>query len=130
MNAIDVMQRSRRAAALSAQVATLELEGELGREELSEVGQELFRLMHQGYQQAVLDLSEVSHLDYRGIRPLMARAELFRQAGGDVKLVGVSAYLRAVLRAGGAHQAFEIYESVPLAQAAFGARRWPQVTRV
>ena len=57
----------------------------------------------------VLDLSDVSHLDYRGVPWLVSQAEEYRQRGGDVKLAGVSRYLLAILRAAGAHDAFEIY---------------------
>lgn len=126
MIAIDVRQALVHAAALSERVVTLVLEGELGEAELADVGHELFRLMHQGRKRVVLDLSQVPHVDYRGIRALMARAELFRRAAGDIKLAGMSPYLRAVFRAGGAHQAFEFYDSVPQAQAAFGVARWQQ----
>jgi anti-anti-sigma factor len=98
---------------------TLVLEEELGLEELEQVGEELFRLMHRGRTRVVLDLSEVPHLDYRGVRPLVARAERFRQAGGDIKLCGLSPYLAAIFRAAGAHQAFECYATRAEAQAAF-----------
>ena len=52
---------------------------------------------------------DVSHIDYRGV-PLAGRAGGGVPArGGDVKLAGVSPYLLAILRAAGAHDAFEIY---------------------
>ncbi len=57
----------------------------------------------------MLDLTDVSHLDYRGVPWLVSQAEEYRQRGGDVKLAGVSRYLLAILRAAGAHDAFEIY---------------------
>jgi anti-anti-sigma factor len=57
----------------------------------------------------VLDLTDVSHVDYRGVPWLVSQAEEYRLRGGDVKLAGVSRYLLAILRAAGAHDAFEIY---------------------
>jgi anti-anti-sigma regulatory factor len=58
-------------------------------------------------------------LDYRGVRPLASRADLFRQAGGDIKLCGLSPYLRAIFRAAGARDAFEEFPSAEEAHVAF-----------
>jgi anti-anti-sigma regulatory factor len=69
----------------------------------------------------------VAHLDYRGVRPLMARAEVFRRAGGDIKLSGLSPYLAAIFRAAGAHDRFEAYPHMNDARAAFALMRAPFV---
>jgi len=100
-------------------IAVLRLDGELGCAELADVGAELFRQVARGRVRIVLDLSAVPHLDYRGVRPLMSRAELLQRNGGDVKLVGLTPYLEAVLRAGGAYAAFESYRSLEAALRAF-----------
>lgn len=100
-------------------VFTLMLEGELGLRELTQVGEELHRLMLQARRQVVIDFAEVGHLDYRGVKPLVARTELFRRAGGDIKLSGLSPYLRAIFRAAGAHDTFELYRSFHDAKSAF-----------
>lgn len=112
-----------RAAAMAPlderRTAVIRLEGELGCTELKDVGAELFRQVARGRIRIVLDLSAVPHLDYRGLRPLMMRAELLQRNGGDVKLSGVSAYVDAILRAGGAHDAFERHRTVEEALSAF-----------
>ena len=108
---------------MKAVEATLVLEGELGERELFEVGEKLFRLAHLGCRWVVLDFSDVAHVDYRGVRPLMARRALFREAGGDIKLSGLSPYLRAIFRAAGAHGAFEVYPKARDARVAIEARR-------
>ncbi|MCI0572182.1 MAG: STAS domain-containing protein [Myxococcaceae bacterium] len=113
----QVWDRDERGA--SGHVLTLLLEGELGVKELAEVGDELFRLLQRGVTQVVLDFTEVPHLDYRGVRPLLPRVEALRRAGGDVKLSGLSSYLAAVLRASGAHGVFEVYPHCNDARAAF-----------
>lgn len=126
MISIETAGEAQRGMSPPEPVMTLVLEGELGEEELTAVGHELFRLMHRGRKRVVLDLTDVSHVDYRGIRALTARADLFRRSAGDIKLCGLSPYLKAVFRAGGAHQTFEFYETALQAQAAFGpARRTP-----
>lgn len=103
-------------------VATLFLEGELSQEALAEVGDALFRLVHRGHRQVVVDLADVGHLDYRGVKPLVQRAVLLRAAGGDIKLCGASAYVAAILRVAGAWQELEVHPSRASALAAFQPR--------
>jgi anti-sigma B factor antagonist len=100
-------------------VITLSAEGELGARELIQIGEELYRLAHRGNYNVVLDFSEVTHLDYRGVRPLVSRTELFRQSGGDIKLCGLSPYLKAIFRAAGARDAFEDFATAEQARLAF-----------
>ncbi|HSP79294.1 MAG TPA: STAS domain-containing protein [Myxococcaceae bacterium] len=125
MNQTAEMQSIR--AVSSTRVETLMLEGELMEKELAQVCEELARRMQRGLRNVVLDFSEVSHLDYRGVRPLRARTEVFRKAGGDIKLAGLSPYLAAIFRAAGAHDAFEFYPHMNDARAAFALARAPFV---
>ena len=98
---------------------TLGLRGELDQTALAELGDRLIRLLDQSCVWVLLDFSAVEHLDYRGVPALMARAEAFRRAGGDLKVCGLSPYLQAVLRAGGADgAAFEVFRDAAEARAA------------
>jgi anti-sigma B factor antagonist len=114
-------------AVSSGRVETLMLEGELLEKDLTQVCEDLMRRMQRGLRNVVLDFSDVSHLDYRGVKPLVARAEAFRKAGGDVKLSGLSPYLSAIFRAAGAYDAFELYPHMNDARAAFALARAPFV---
>jgi len=127
MNQVSEARRALTADASSDRVETLLLEGELGERELLQVCEELARRLQRGVRQVVIDFGEVAHLDYRGVRPLMARAEGFRRAGGDVKLSGLSPYLAAIFRAAGAHDRFEMYPHMNDARAAFALMRAPFV---
>lgn len=100
-------------------VVTCALEGEIGEKELVELGDQLFRYASQGAFGVVLDLSEVTHFDYRGVKPLLARAELFRKAGGDIKLCGLSPYLLAIFRSTGVHDRFDYFGSAAEAREVF-----------
>jgi anti-sigma B factor antagonist len=101
-------------------VVTMFLDGEIAERELVELNEMLFRLANKGTRNVVIDFAEVSHLDYRGVKPLLARAELFRNAGGDIKLSGLSAYLAAILRSVGAHESFDVFAGPREARDAFG----------
>ncbi|AKF83092.1 anti-anti-sigma factor [Myxococcus fulvus] len=124
---LEVRRGAASALAGAGRVETLMLEGELSEQDLLTLCDELSQRMHRGLRQVVLDLSEVGHLNYKGVKPLMARAEAFRRTGGDLKLSGLSPYLAAIFRAAGAHDAFEIYPHMNDARAAFGLARAPFV---
>jgi anti-anti-sigma factor len=100
-------------------VLTIVLEGELPLDELIRIGEELQQFARRGLSHVVLDFSEVSHLDYRGLRPLVARAEKFRRAGGEIKVSGLSNYLMYIFRAAGVHDAFEFFADPENARASF-----------
>ncbi len=95
------------------------LSGEIGHEAFADVPAMLERLLRTGVLQVVIDCSEVSHFDYRGVRPLLRRAEAFREQGGDVRLAGLSPYLFAIFRSAGADDAFDYFASVDDAVASF-----------
>ncbi|WP_338864344.1 STAS domain-containing protein [Myxococcus stipitatus] len=124
---LEVRRRATSAVVGAERVETLMLEGELDEQDLVKLCDEITQRMHRGMRQVVLDLSEVGHLNYRGVKPLMARAEALRRAGGDLKLSGLSPYLAAIFRAAGAHDAFEIYPHMNDARAAFALARSPFV---
>jgi anti-sigma B factor antagonist len=112
---------------LADEVLTMRIDGELDAHDMTEIGAELFRLAHRGYRRIVIDLGGVTHIDYRGLKPLAARADLYRRGGGDIKLCHVSAYLFAILRAVGVHEAFDVHGTAEDAMAAFQAERLQSV---
>lgn len=127
MNQVLEVRRGAGAAVATGRVETLMLEGELSEQDLLQLCEDLTRKMQRGLRQVVLDFADVGHLNYRGVKPLMARAEAFRRTGGDLKLSGLSPYLAAIFRAAGAHDAFEIYPHMNDARAAFALARAPFV---
>ncbi|MBK7858198.1 MAG: STAS domain-containing protein [Archangiaceae bacterium] len=95
------------------------LEGEIGKDELPQLADMLFRLAHRGITRIVIDFEGVTHFDFRGVKPLVQRAELFRVAGGDIKLSGLTPYLHAIFRSAGGAGAFDFYAQKDDAVSAF-----------
>ena len=114
-------ERTGAAAGVARDVATLRCEGEMGTLELSALCEELFRLSHRGCRKVVIDLSLVDHVDYRGLRPLAARAKLLAAAGGGLKLAGLSPYLAAIFRAAGVDEELAMYRTAEEARLSFAA---------
>ena len=99
--------------------ATLTLDGEIGKEDLPQIMEMLFRIAHRGVTRIVIDFDGVTHFDFRGVKPLVQRAELFRRAGGDIKLSGLSPYLHAIFRSAGGAGAFDLFAEKSQAVSAF-----------
>ena len=100
-------------------VLTMVLDGEIGLTEVGDVSDMLFRLSLDGVARLVLDLSGVTHFDFRGVKHLVRHAESLRLLGGDLKLAGLSPYLFAIFRSAGAHDAFDYFAEAQAARAAF-----------
>jgi anti-anti-sigma factor len=98
---------------------TMVLEGEIDKDELPDLSAMLFRIAARGVTRVVIDFAGVTHFDFRGVKPLIQRAELFREAGGDLKLSGLSPYLHAIFRSAGGAQSFDFFADRRNAEAAF-----------
>ena len=96
-------------ATATSRVMTMVLEGELDRTDVQDVLDMVARLTEHGTVEVVVDFSDVTHFDYRGVKPLVRRAEVLRELGGDIKLAGLSPYLHAIFRSAGAHDAFDYF---------------------
>lgn len=99
---------------------TVTLEGELDRASVREVSDLLGRLRREGVIEVVIDLSAVSHIDYRGVPALLQCAQACRDLGGDIKLAGLSPYVYAIFRSAGAHDQFDYFAYGDAAVCAFG----------
>lgn len=100
-------------------VLTMVLDGELGLSEIGDISDMLFHLTLDDVRRVVVDLSGVTHFDFRGVKHLVRHAESYRLLGGDLKLAGLSPYLFAIFRSAGAHDAFDFYADPELARLAF-----------
>ncbi|MBL8914246.1 MAG: STAS domain-containing protein [Archangium sp.] len=93
----------------TSRVMTMVLDGELDRADVDEIVAMIGRFGEDGVCELVIDFSNVTHFDYRGVKPLVRRAEVLRELGGDLKLAGMSPYLHAIFRSAGAHDAFDYF---------------------
>jgi len=81
--------------------------GILGREALGDLVTRLSRVPP-GARRILLDWRAVSHLDFRGIEPLVARLKRLRRLGIETRFVGIDAYMRAMLCFSLAEEGFEL----------------------
>ena len=81
-------------------VATVSVRGDLDREALWAIDYTIGRAATESGR-IVLDLREVSHLDYAGVPELVARRKELRSRGGDLLIAVRNPYVSNILKASG-----------------------------
>ena len=79
--------------------------------------------LRQGGPRLVLDLTHVEHLDYRGLPSFGRIAARLRAEGGDLRIAGVSTYLRTILRFVGLEADLRLFSNADEAVASFAPAR-------
>jgi anti-sigma B factor antagonist len=75
--------------------------------------------VEQGQVKIVLDITDVSFIDSSGLGAIVAGLRAANQAGGDVKLAGLSPQIRMIFELARLHKVFEITETAQEAVKAF-----------
>jgi anti-anti-sigma regulatory factor len=84
--------------------------GEINEGEFGPIETKLKGMIGAGDFNIIIDLSRVTHMNYKVVGDLIEYQKKFKEFGGDIKLVNVSPYLYNILRLYGFYP-FEIYPS-------------------
>jgi len=84
--------------------------GEIDEQGFAKIEALLKQMIKEGDVNIILDLSRVSHINYKVVGWLIDYQQKFKKFGGDIKLVNVSPYLFDILRLYGFYP-FEVYPS-------------------
>jgi anti-sigma B factor antagonist len=86
----------------------LELHGIINLQAFFQLEESILKVIKKNIFKIELEMSDVKHMDYRGVEILVKRAERLRGYGGDLVLYGLSPYLINILQMAGAAGTFEI----------------------
>ncbi len=84
--------------------------GEINEQEFETLEKRFMTMIEAGEFNIIIDLSRVSHMNYKVVGWLIDYQKKFKDLGGDIKLVNVSPYLYDILRLYGFYP-FEIFPS-------------------
>jgi anti-anti-sigma factor len=84
--------------------------GKIEEKEFEAIEEKFKNMIDSGTFNIILDLSRVSHVEYKVVGYLIDYQKKFKEYGGDIKLVNVSPYIYDILRLYGFYP-FEIYPS-------------------
>lgn len=93
-------------------VSVIDVIGDIDFREMMRIKDVIGSLAANDRTRVVLNLSGVDHINYLSIGVLVEQLKILRNLNGDLKLSGMSSYLRNIFRVVGMHQFFEEYISL------------------
>lgn len=86
--------------------------GDMCEEDLGKLGNAIETLMKKGYLHVVLDLTDVSSMNAKGLGALVNHWTHVRFRRGDLRIVGLNSRLMYLFRAMGVDALFDVYQDV------------------
>ena len=93
-------------------IAVIEVAGDIDFREMALIKKAISGLIERDQTKVILNLRSVDHINYLSIGVLIDRLRLLRSLNGDLKLSGMSGYLRDIFRTVGLDRLFEEYPSL------------------
>ncbi|MDH3974732.1 MAG: STAS domain-containing protein [Deltaproteobacteria bacterium] len=100
-------------------IFTLHISGDIDHLEMVNIRNTIADLIKDGHLNVIVSMNEVEHINYLSIGVLVERLKRLRICGGDLKLVGMSRYIRNIFTVVGADEFFESFESMEDALSSF-----------
>ncbi len=101
-------------------ISVIDINGDIDFREMIRIKDVIGSLIEIDKTKVVLNLKAVDHINYLSIGVLLERLRILRSLNGDLKLVGMSPYLRTIFKVVGMDQFFEEYTSLEEAIESFG----------
>ena len=93
-------------------ISVLDVAGDIDFREMIRIKDAIGSLMEKDRIKVVLNLRSVDHINYLSIGVLVERLKALRNLNGDLKLAGMSPFLRDIFRVVGMDRFFEDYTSL------------------
>lgn len=103
----------------SGDIFTLHLRGDVDHMEMVDIRNSISDLISEGHAKLIVSMKEVDHINYLSIGVLVERLKRLRSFGGDLKLVGMSRYIKNILASVGAEEFFDCFDSMDEAMTSF-----------
>jgi len=93
-------------------ISVIDVAGDIDLREMIRIKEVICSLIEKDRTKVILNLKAVDHINYLSIGVLLERLKILRNLNGDLKLAGMSPYLRDIFRVVGMDQYFEEYASL------------------
>lgn len=93
-------------------VSVIDISGDIDFREMIRIKDVIASLIEKDQTRVVLNLKAVDHINYLSIGLLVERLRLLRNLNGDLKLAGMSPFVRDIFKVVGMDQFFEEYISL------------------
>jgi anti-sigma B factor antagonist len=93
-------------------ISVIDVTGDIDFREMIRIKNVIGSLIERDQTKVILNLKAVDHINYLSIGVLVERLKILRNLNGDLKLAGMSPYLRDIFRVVGMDAFFENYTSL------------------
>lgn len=93
-------------------ISVIDVSGDIDFREMIKIKDVIGALIERDQTKVVLNLKAVDHINYLSIGVLVERLRLLRNLNGDLKLAGMSSFVRDIFKVVGMDQFFEEYTSL------------------
>jgi len=93
-------------------ISVIDINGDIDFREMIRIKDVIGSLIEKERLKVVLNLKAVDHINYLSIGVLVERLRILRNLNGDLKLAGMSSYVRDIFKVVGMDQFFEEYTSL------------------
>ncbi len=104
-------------------VFQMNLEGEVGPEKAAEIKRIVGQLIRGDMVGMILNFEAVEHVHYAILQPLVEEKKRLQSFGGDLRLAGLSDYLKNIFKTTGVLEEFQVFDTAQQAARSFGVTK-------
>lgn len=104
-------------------VFQLNLEGEIDGAKMAEIDRVIGQLIKGEIYGLIINFEGVEHVNFTILPTLVEEKKRLLAFGGDIRLAGMSDYIRNIFRATGVYDEFQVFDSAQQAAKSFGVAK-------
>ncbi len=101
-------------------VYQMNLEGEVDAAKMAEVNRVIGQLIKGDIYGLILNFASVEHVNFTILSSLVEERKRLQSFGGDIRLAGMSDYIKNIFRTTGVLEQFQVFDTAQLAAKSFG----------
>jgi anti-anti-sigma factor len=99
----------------------MNLEGEIDSAKIAEINRVIGQLIKGDIYGMILNFESVEHVNFTVLPLLVEGQKRMQSFGGDIRLAGMSDYIKNIFRTTGVLETFQVFDSAQLAAKSFGS---------
>ncbi len=104
-------------------VYQMNLEGEIDAAKMAEINRVIGQLVKGEMYGLILNFEAVEHVHFTVLPSLVEEKKRLQSFGGDIKLAGLSEYIKNIFRTTGVLEEFQVFDTAQLAAKSFGVAK-------
>ncbi len=104
-------------------VYQMNLEGEVDQAKMAEIGRVIGQLIKGEMYGLILNFESADHIHFTILPALVEEKKRLQSFGGDIRLAGLSDYIKNIFRTTGVLEEFQVFESAAQAARSFGVSK-------